>query len=198
MTCAHTTRVPPSQCLNVTDVEPSKRNAAAGKDASCVAAYQPIATSDCSNVTWNPAAPRLCRGSDRTGGVYDGVCGEDGMCYHSRVGFQGTIEAYQKLKDVFVSHPAIDNFRAFDNLYNPNSVVAYAKATSVYLALMQELYFLGSASREEANMRAFATRAYEWYVAPVARLSLCAHAIPAGCRTGSTTCLSTTTLRWSP
>ena len=78
-------------------VEPSKRNAATGnQDASCVAAYTPIASSDCSNVVWDPMSPRLCKGSDRTGGVYDGVCGEDGMCYYTRVGFQGTIEAYQQ------------------------------------------------------------------------------------------------------
>jgi len=125
-----------------------------------VAAYTPIG--DCSNVTWDPINPRLCKGSDRTGGVYDGVCGVDGMCYHTRVGFQGTIEAYQSLKKVFLNHPAINNFQSFDQLRNPNAVVAYAKATSVYMAVMQELYFLGSASSEEGNMKAFAGRAAAW------------------------------------
>lgn len=86
-------------CLNTTDLDPSQRNAATGRaGASCVAAYKPVQGSDCSNVVWDPQNPRLCRGADAFGTTYEGVCSADGQCYHSGVGFAGTIEAYQKLK----------------------------------------------------------------------------------------------------
>lgn len=88
-----------AQCLNVTNVEPSVRNQATGrKGASCVTGYPVVAGLDCNNTVWKPRDPRLCIGYDRSGGKYDGVCGIDGLCYHSDVGFDGTIKAYQALK----------------------------------------------------------------------------------------------------
>lgn len=145
-------------CLNFTNIEPSKRNEAAG--ASCMAAYTPI--TDCRNVTWNPRAPRLCKGSDSFGATYEGICSVDGQCYYSSVGFQGTIAYYRQIKATFENSPAILNFNAFNNLYSPAAVVAYAKAVPVYLAIMQELFLLGSATAEDAKMRAFVTEAAQW------------------------------------
>ena len=52
-------------------------------------------------------------------------------------------------------------FHAFDDLYNPSAVVAYAKGAVVYLGLLQELYFLG-ASAEETVMKQFAKTSAAW------------------------------------
>lgn len=104
-------------CLNVSTVEPSQRNAATGRaGASCVAPHKPVTGSDCSNVTWDPKNPRLCRGADAFGTTYEGVCGTDGMCYHSSVGFAGTIAAYASLKVCSVNmlrchHPHFSTLR---------------------------------------------------------------------------------------
>lgn len=86
---------------------------------------------------------------------------------------------------MFLKHPAINYFQAFDNLYSANAVVAYAKGALVYLSILQvrrvfvpdchctrkvpslspqqqELYMLGSPSAEEGIIKAFAQRAAEW------------------------------------
>ena len=52
-------------------------------------------------------------------------------------------------------------FHAFDDLYNPSAVVAYAKGAVVYLGLLQELYFLG-ASAEETVMKQFTMTSATW------------------------------------
>lgn len=124
--------------------------------------YPVMVGSDCSNVTWNPLAPKLCNGYDATGAVLQGICGVDGLCYHTDVGFAGSIKAFTALKDQFLAKDAINGFNAFNSLRNPTAVVAYAKGALVYLSVLQELHLLGAASTSDAVASAFAQRAADW------------------------------------
>jgi len=132
--------------------------------------------SDCTDVAWNPLDPVLCRGTNATHAVYEGVCGVDGQvcctylfmdtakhsnqtqCYHFDVGFHGAIKAFQALETQFLN--AIDSFKAFDDLYDPTAVVAYAKGALVFFTVLQELHLLGLA--QDGNARQFAQRAADW------------------------------------
>lgn len=141
-------------------MEPSARNKAAG--ASCMAPYPPTTPDVCKDVTWDASNPVLCTGRDGTGRTLEGVCGVDGRCWHSDVTFADTITKYSQLRDSFLTMPAIKQFNAFNDLWNPNAVVAYAKGAVVYLALLQELHLLGAAIAQESIMRSHITRTANW------------------------------------
>lgn len=50
----------------------------------------------------------------------------------------------------------------FHSFYTPTSIVAYAKGTVAYLAVLQELIFLGSTTGEQQTMASFANKSATW------------------------------------
>lgn len=51
-----------------------------------------------------------------------------------------------------------------NSLFNPLAVVAYAKGAVAYMAVLQELWFLGSADATDSTLRSFVNRAADWCV----------------------------------
>lgn len=47
-------------------------------------------------------------------------------------------------------------------MYQPLAVVAYSKAAVAYMAVLQELHFLGDAQANEAALRSFINRTATW------------------------------------
>ena len=116
---------PAHNCINASTIAPSQRNQI--MNATCVTAYQPTVANVCDprtktiettrwmegrwikrthNVTvgWDPMDIVLCQGVEKNSGdTYDGVCGGDGWCYHSDVGFKGTKEFYKQLKVLWLA-----------------------------------------------------------------------------------------------
>lgn len=95
-------------CLNYTNVEPSKRNQAA--NVRCMVDY---ASKDCKDVTvWDPANPTPCA-TDRDRKV-EGVCGVDKKCHVTDITIQSVIEQYKAAQRFLWDTPAIYHFNTFD------------------------------------------------------------------------------------
>lgn len=66
-----------------------------------------------------------------------------------------------------MSMDSIKNFHAFDDMFNPLAVVAYSKGATAYMAVLQELYFLGSADATDGALRSFVNTTANWLQARV-------------------------------
>lgn len=101
------------------------------------------------------------------------------MCYKS-YNFEDARADFRDLKNAFLSKASIRQFQAFEkyaltdvlllpnphpgyhSLYNPTAVVAYVKGAAAYIAVLQELYFLGSADAPDGVLRSFINDAANW------------------------------------
>ena len=68
-------------CLNFTNIEPSRRNAAA--NSNCMYYGLPSPPGACAGVTWDPKAPTPCVTYTYFGEPRNGVCDPNGYCYYS-------------------------------------------------------------------------------------------------------------------
>ena len=62
-------------------------------------------------------------------------------------------------------------FSPIFSFYDPMAVIAYAKGAVVYIAMLQELFFLGSPKAKETVIGLFAGRAADWLQARVSFLT---------------------------
>jgi hypothetical protein len=73
-------------CLNFTNIEPSRRNAAA--NSNCMYYGQPSPPGACAGATtWDPSAPTPCVTYNNFGEQRNGICDPNQYCYYSGAGW---------------------------------------------------------------------------------------------------------------
>lgn len=158
-------------CLTTAAYKPSNRT------TSCVV-QSPAPVPVCANVTWDPINPVACSFTDASGGRADGICDPNGAWYdwnnvyhqptdhpHSYAtyaSFKGAIAKVKQAMNKFYEDPSIEYFNAFNQLHDVRAVVAYAKASMLYISMQQQLIMLGNPDNDNATMMAFANRTANW------------------------------------